>query len=157
MTWFITPASPPVEKWWTLWVWMEITTIPCQSEHSPDPHTEMSKNAYKYFTIIYDLPSHMFGSENRGQFQIWKIILAKAIHYQNKRNVPEMCIHPDLLKQIWETPLYTRPDTAINADGVPKLQHYQDTYISLCTKRIGCKKAIKTTHHIALKFSIIYD
>ena len=50
-----------------------------------------------------------------------------------------MQVHPDPkdLVTLLTIGLYTD----VNADGVLKLQHYQDTYISLCTK-IGCKNAI---------------
>ena len=50
-----------------------------------------------------------------------------------------MYVHPDL-KDLVDT-FYPRPHTDVNADGVLKLQHYKDTYITHCTK-FGCKKAI---------------
>ena len=59
-----------------------------------------------------------------------------------------MCVHPDL-KDLVDTS-YIGPHTDVNADGVPKLQHCQDTYITHCTK-CGCKKAIQITQ--ALKIS----
>ena len=44
----------------------------------------------------------------------------------------QKCVHPDL-KRSGDTS-YIGPCTDVNADGVLKLQHYQDTYISHCTK-----------------------
>ena len=53
------------------------------------------------------------------------------------------CVHPDV-KRSGDT-LYTRPCTNVNADGVLRVQHYQDTYISHCTK-LAVKRPTKITH-----------
>ena len=55
----------------------------------------------------------------------------------------QKCVHPDL-RRSGDTS-YIGPCTDANADGVLKLQHYQDTYISHCTK-LAVKKANKITH-----------
>ena len=59
-----------------------------------------------------------------------------------------MCVQPDL-KRSGDTS-YIGPCTDVNADGVLKLQHYQDTY-HITLYKIGCKKANKITHWLALK------
>ena len=53
-----------------------------------------------------------------------------------------MCVHPGL-KDLVDTS-NPRSCTDVNTDGVLKLQHYQDTYISLY--KFGGKKAITVTH-----------
>ena len=40
---------------------------------------------------------------------------------------------------------YPKPCTDVNADDVMMLKHYQDTYMSICT-RLAVKKAIMITH-----------
>ena len=68
----------------------------------------------------------MFGSQTEDNFEI---------HWQKpyiiKRRC-QKCVHPDLV-DLGDTSL-PRPCTDVNAAGVQKLQHYKDTYISLCTK-----------------------
>ena len=59
-----------------------------------------------------------------------------------------MCKHPDL-----GATSYPRPCTDVNADGVPKLQCYQDNYMTHCTKN-WLKKAI---HILALKSLTMYN
>ena len=53
------------------------------------------------------------------------------------REIAKTCVHPDL-KDLVDT-FYTRPCTDVNADGILRLQHYKDTYISHCTK-FDCKR-----------------
>ena len=57
-------------------------------------------------------------------------------------------MHPGLT-DLGDT-FYTGSCTDVNADGVPKLQHYQDTYMSHCTQ-IGSKKGHLQLYKSALK------
>ena len=52
----------------------------------------------------------------------------------------QKCVHPDL-KRSGDTS-YIGPCTDVNTDGVLKLQHYQDTYISHHTK-LAVKRSTK--------------
>ena len=69
----------------------------------------------------------MFGSEIEDNFE-FRIHLQKPYTIYMKC---QMCVYPDLtdLGDI----SYFGPCTDVNADGVLKLQHYQDTYITCCT------------------------
>ena len=70
----------------------------------------------------------MFGSKIEDNFEFginWKNPYIISVKYQK-------CVHPDLKKS--GDASYIGPCTYVNADGVLKLQHYQDTYISHCTK-----------------------
>ena len=55
----------------------------------------------------------------------------------------QKCVHPDL-KRSGDTS-YIGLCTDVNADGILKLQHYQDTYISHCTK-LAVKRPTEITH-----------
>ena len=81
----------------------------------------------------------MLGSkiEDNSEFRInWQKPYIINMEYQK-------CVHPDL-KRSGDT-FYTRPCTDVNADGVLKLQHYQDTYISHCTQ-LAVKRPTKIRH-----------
>ena len=82
-----------------------------------------------------------FKSENNFEFRIhWQKPYIIRIR-ESARNV-----HTSRSKRSGDT-FEIWSCTDVNADGVPMLQHYQDTYISLntyITHKIGCKKV--TTH-----------
>ena len=70
----------------------------------------------------------MFGSKREDKFEF-------EINWQKPYIINMECqksVQPDL-KRSGDTS-YIGPCTNVNADGVLKLQHYQDTYISHCTK-----------------------
>ena len=72
----------------------------------------------------------MFGSEIEDNLEF-------GINWQNPyivkvKESTRTCVHPDL-KDLVDT-FYTGPCTDVNADCILRLQHHQDTYISLCTK-----------------------
>ena len=70
----------------------------------------------------------MFGSKIEDNFEF-------GINWQKPYIINMECqkyVQPDL-KRSGDTS-YIGPCTDVNADGVLKLQHYQDTYISHCTK-----------------------
>ena len=81
----------------------------------------------------------MFGSEIEDNFEF-------RIHWQKPYTIYMKCqtyVHPDPT-DLGDTS-YIGPCIDVNADGVPKLQHYQDTCVSHCTK-LGCKKTITITY-----------
>ena len=83
-----------------------------------------------------NVPSHMFGSKIEDNFEFginWKKPYIINVKYQK-------CVHPNL-KRSGDTS-YIGPCTNVNEDGVLKLQHYQDTYISHYTK-LAVKRATK--------------
>ena len=88
--------------------------------------------------------------EDSFEFKI-NVILAKAIHCSSK----EKCQNHVYIQtqRIWGDIVYTRPCTDVNPDGVPKLQHYQDTYITYCTK-FGCRKAIQITQTLKISYNV---
>ena len=73
----------------------------------------------------------MFGSKIEDNFEF-------GIYYWQKpytikvRESARTSVHPDP-KDLGET-FYTGPCTDVNADCILRLQHQQDTYISLCTE-----------------------
>ena len=91
----------------------------------------------------------MFGSEIEDNFEF-------RIHWQKSYIIYMKCqnVCTSRSKRSGDT-FYTGSCTNVNADGVPELQHYQDTYISHCTK-FGCKKAIYNYTYQHLKSFITY-
>ena len=81
----------------------------------------------------------MFGSKTEDNFE-FEINWQKP--YIINRECQNMCTSRS--KRSGDTS-YIGPCTDVNADGVLKLQHYQDTYISHCTK-LAVKRPTKITH-----------
>ena len=79
----------------------------------------------------------MFGSKIEDNFEF-------EINWQKPYIINMECqksVQPDL-KRSGDTS-YIWPCINVNADGVLKLQHYQDTYISHCTK-LAVKRPTKS-------------
>ena len=95
---------------------------------------------HKYVLLNLRICPHIYLGkkiEDNFEFDInWQKPYIINVKYQK-------CLHPDL-KRSGDTS-YNGPCTNVNADGVLKLQHYQDTYISHCTK-LAVKRPTKITH-----------
>ena len=81
----------------------------------------------------------MFWIKNRGQFRIWNNNVKSHTPSKIRESVPKWVQSKSTTLTDLVTFL-TLGHAHLNADGVLKPQHYQNTYISLY--KIGCKKAI---------------
>ena len=88
----------------------------------------MSKCITVNYSKFQDLLSQMFKSKIEDNFEI-------GIHWQKSYIICMKCQNLCNLdmSDLGDTS-YPRPCTDVNADGVPKLQCYKDTYMTHCTK-----------------------